>query len=308
MVDKPTQPASEGGDTPTEGDAASGDTPSQDQVAAPGIGDTGADTSQPQAELPDPTEADLRKLRPETRRRIEQLLKQRNDARSEAQLLQPEVTQWRDLQSRLQTAQLAPEDMNTFMALGSALRQGKYQEFLDGAVPFVLAAQEFLGQRIAADLQKQVDDGLISEDAARELTATRHRANRAEANARDVSQARMSDQQVQTVTAIRSAVERWEQGIRTRDPDFAQKADTVRRFSQGLLQERGAPTTPDQAVALVQAAYDEVNKTFGAMRPAPRPTRPTPSSVHVATSGASAEPRTMKEAALAALAQMRRAS
>ena len=43
--------------------------------------------------------------------------------------------------------------------------------------------------------------------------------------------------------------------------------------------------------------------------PRPRPTRPTPSSIHVATGTSNgAEPRTMKEAVLMALANMRRAS
>ena len=61
-------------------------------------------------------------------------------------------------------------------------------------------------------------------------------------------------------------------------------------------------------MALVQAAYDEVKAAFRRAQPAPRPTRPSPSSIHVATGTSGAEPRNMKEAVVMALANMRRAS
>jgi len=171
-----------------------------------------------------------------------------------------------------------------------------------------MAAQEALGLRIAPDLQQQVNDGLVSEEAAREFTRTRHRANQAEHKLREQTQSVQTDATSRNLTEIRGGVDRWEQHIRSRDPDYAHKADTVRRFSQALIQERGTPQTPDQAVALVQAAYDEANRTLLAMRPRPQATRPTPSSVHVATGGVSPEPTSMKDAALMALARMRRAS
>jgi hypothetical protein len=63
-------------------------------------------------------------------------------------------------------------------------------------------------------------------------------------------------------------------------------------------------------VALSQAAYDEVKAMFRRAQPAPRPTRPSPSSIHVATgtSNGADNPRNMKEAVVMALANMRRAS
>jgi DNA-binding NarL/FixJ family response regulator len=174
-------------------------------------------------------------------------------------------------------------------------------------MPYVLASQEALGQRINPDLQKQVDDGTIDEAAARELTRTRHRAAQAEARLQDANTAATTSQQAQHVTQIRQAVDQWEMSIRQRDPDYAQMSDAVRRYAQGYLQERGSPRTPQEAVALSQAAYDEVKATFARVQPAPRPTRPSPSSIHVATGTNSAEPRSMKEAVVMALANSRRA-
>src|SRR4029077_19377192 len=125
---------------------------------------------------------------------------------------------------------------------------------------------------------------------------------------REQSQTVQTTEANRNLSEVRNGVDQWESYIRSRDPDYAHKADTVRRFSQALIQERGFPQNRDQAVALVQTAYDEANKTLLAMRPRPQATRPTPSSVHVATSGVSPEPSSMKDAAYAALARMRRAS
>ena len=117
-----------------------------------------------------------------------------------------------------------------------------------------------------------------------------------------------TQQQLQQIGNIRSAVDTWEAGIQQRDPDYAQMSGAVRRYAQGLIQERGTPRNPQEAVALTQAAYDEVRATFGRAQPAPRPTRPSPSSIHVATGTPNADPRNLKEAVVMALANMRRAS
>lgn len=305
VVSRETSPASEG-DTPPTGDAA---------IVAPGTGPVAApgDQAPPPAEtlpenIADPTEAELRKLRPETRKRFERLLGQRNEARTALEQIQPELTQHRQLQGYLQQHQLAPDDVNMLLGVGAALRRGDYKAFLDGVTPYVMVAQEAMGLRIAPDLQQQVNDGLISEDAARAHTRDRHRANQAEHRLREQTSAVTAGEQQRNVATIRSSVDQWEASVRSRDPDYAHKADTVRRFSQALLQERGVPQTPEQAVALVQAAYDEANKTLIALRPRPQATRATPSSVHIATGGGSVEPTSMKEAALLALQRMRRAS
>lgn len=298
---KPETPALPSDDAETE---APGQDP-QDKA------EPGRDQPAPDAEttpLPDPTEADLKKLRPETRRRFEQLLAQRNEARQQYQAVVPELEQHRQLQGYLRDAQLATEDVNTLLGVGAALRRGDYQAFLDGVTPYVMAAQEVLGLRVSPDLQNQVEQGLIDEATARELTRTRHRAAQAEARLQETNQQVVADQQVRGVQEIRGAVDAWEAGIQRRDPDYARMSGAVRRVAQGLLQERGLPRSPQEAVALTQAAYDEVRAMYAGAQPAPRATRPSPSSIHVATGTSRPEPRTMKEAAVMALANMRRAS
>ena len=259
-------------------------------------------------ELPDPTEAELKKLRPETRKRFERLLAQRNEARTAWESVQPELYQHRQLQGYLQQHQLSSEDANILLGVGAVLRRGDYQGFLNGVMPYVMAAQEALGLRVSPDLQRQVDDGLIDDASARELTRTRHRAARAEASLQESHQVRNTETQARAGQEMRNAVDVWEQNIQRHDPDYAQVSGAVRRYAQGLLQEQGLPRTPAEAVALTQKAYDEVKAQFSRVRPPPRPTRPSPSSIHVATGTSGGPPRSMKEAALRALDNMRRAS
>lgn len=295
---------------PSDDADTSGEEVSQDQAAAPGEGipTPDASTTEPAKPEADPTEAELKKLRPETRRRFERLLAQRNEWRQSYEALQPDIERYRQLQGYLQQNQLAPADVNTLLGVGAALRRGDYQGFLDGVMPFVLASQEAVGLRSSPDLQNQVDQGIIDEATARELTRTRHRAARAEAQLNDANQTVAATQQVQHVDQIRNAVDTWEQSIARRDPDYPQLSGAVRRYAQGILQERGLPRTPQEAVALTQTAYDEVRAAFSRVQPAPQPTRSAPSSIHVATGTPNANPRNMKEAVVMALANMRRAS
>lgn len=256
----------------------------------------------------DPTPDELKKLRPETRRRFEQLLSQRDEARTTLSALQPEIDQHRQLQGYLKQHQLAPDDVNMLLGVGAALRRGDYQAFLNGVTPYVMAAQEAIGLRLAPDMQKQVDEGLITEETAREVTRTRFRANQSEERLRTETTTRAQEDQGRALEAVRSAVSTWEEGIRGRDPDYSLKAVAIRRFSQALLQERGAPTTPQQAVALVEEAYREATEQFARARPPPRPTRAVPSGINGTAHGGVPEPSTMKEAAIMALQNMRRAS
>jgi hypothetical protein len=263
---------------------------------------------------PDPTEAELKKLRPETRKRFERLLGQRNQARSELQAVRPELDAHRQLQGYLSEHQLAPDDVNALLSIGAHLRKGDYQSFLNGVTPYVMAAQEALGMRVARDLQTQVDEGTLSEEAARQMTATRHRAAQAEHRLKEQGQQHQVERQNATVTNIRQAVDQWEANIRSRDPDYAHKATAVRRYSQALLHERGTPRSPEEAVALTQAAYDEATRELVRIRgPAPQATKATPTSGSHGANGASrtqtpSEPKTLKDAILKSLSDMRRAS
>jgi hypothetical protein len=286
----------------------------QDKDAAGEAGSQQAPPPDPQAQdkaaeapLADPTEAELRKLKPETRKRFDQLLSQRDEARRAVTEAQPAIQAHSQLMAYLKDANLHAEDANRSLAIAATMQRGDWAGFLNAVMPYVQAAQEHLGLRLPPDLERQVSDGMMTEQAAAELARNRHRASRAEA---EVQQHQVQAQQASTeqrVSAVKHEIDAWEMEIRRRDPDYPAKAGAVRRIGQALLQERGPPQSPQEARVLVQAAYDEATAMLLRARPVPQPTRRAPSGIHGTTQPA-AVPKTMKEAVLMGLQNMQRAS
>jgi hypothetical protein len=242
------------------------------------------------------TDAELRQVKPHTRKYIGRLLQQRQRLRDDLAAAQPELDQHRQLRGYLDQHKLAPEDVNLLLSVGAALRRGDYKGFLDGIEPYRDVARQSLGLDVAPDLRSRVDDGSMTEEMARELTRTRLDAARARAEAESTGQQVQARDTSALQTQLRTAVDSWEATIRARDPDYALKEPLVRRTTQGLLAELGAPRSQQDAVALAQRAYDEVTAQLARARPAPQPTRPRPAAVSTPSLGANPEPRSMLDA------------
>lgn len=281
-----------------EGDPAAPDTadPAKDPV-------TGADPLET-----DPTEDELKGMHPRTQKRVGRLLAQRNEARATVATLQPNADRWQQFDGYLRKNDLAGEDVNLLLGIGAALRRGDFKAFRDGVMPYVDLANQALGDALPADLQAKVDAGEIAADAAKELSTTRFANARlqSEATARETAATatRQAEESNRTFHTVSTAVTEWEQGIKARDPDYDRKAKLVERFSIALVAEKGRPTTAAAAVKLAQDAYDEASRTYAAMRPAPVPTRPAPSSAAGPTT-ARREPTSLMEAAMQGLERSR---
>ena len=301
---------SDGDDTKTTDTERAGDTAPTDVTKV--AGDTGSEGSAPGQDKPsqtdadpDPTEAELKAYKPATRRRVEKLLTQRNEVRAELARVEPELAAHRQFRDYLGRANLDHDDVNNLLGIGANLRAGNWEAFLQGVMPYVQTAQEAVGQRLPKDLQDQVDDGSLTQAAAAELIRARYTIARVEGEQKQTA-TQVEAQRAETRRAsIASAVDNWEANVKSRDPDYARKADAVRRFSQALMAEHGIPPHAEAAVALAQAALTEVNKTFGkivvASGTTPRATRPTPGSVNGSTHAAVQEPKTLMEAAMQGL-------
>jgi len=262
---------------------------------------------QPQSEqtLQDPTEQELSTYKGDTRRRIETLLGQRNEARQAAERYKADAdafAQFRDWQSN---NQLENDDVNLLLAAGADLRRGDFRGFLDKALPYIAVAQQAVGESLPDDLQQQVDNGEIPVETAREIGM--HRINQARLQTENNTFRQNHDlrDQHQLQQAVFGAVADWEAQTKARDPDWALKQDIVEKFSQSLVMSRGRPATPQQAVAYAQEAYEEAGRVMNRMRPQPAATRPSPNSgVHNHSTGngaAAPEPRTLMEAAILGL-------
>jgi hypothetical protein len=283
-------------------------------AAAPDGSSTNETKTDPQAEAQaaaleaDPTEDELKALAPKTKARIEKLLDQRRAARQEVEALKPQAAKWQQMEGYLTRHDLAAEDANTLLGIGAALRRGDFKTFVEGVGPYWVLAHEALGLSVAPDLRAKVDAGEMSEDAAKQLTATRIANSRLQgqvkANTEAATAQRAEVEHARTAQAVGSAIAEWEAGIKARDPDYAKKAAAVEEEAQLLIKAHGHVKSVEEGLKIAQQAYDRINRLFAAGRPTPAPSQRQPSGAR-AVNGARAEPKSMMEAAQAALDRMR---
>ncbi|GKT31951.1 hypothetical protein ADUPG1_006258 [Aduncisulcus paluster] len=285
-------PAAKTEDTDGEGeDGASEktDDPENPSGEAAEDGATGEDA--------DPDQAELDAMRPKQRKRVQQLLSQRNEARREVDSLKGDATNYQQIRTFMETNSLQDQEVAELFQLGADLKSGNPErlgKFLERVMPIVQQAMELTGQKLPADLQAQVEAGDMTEDAARTMSRTRTQAAYADAQAQRAT-AQMQQTQTQVSQAqITSAIEGWEQQIRQSDPDFDMKAQAMQRVAQAMVAERGLPQTPAQAVDYAKAAHAEVSKWMKSSRPAPKASRPAPTTQTAPRTGLTPAPTSLE--------------
>ncbi len=248
----------------------------------------------------DPTPEELGKYSRKANARIRDLVEQRNSANHQAQAVAP-------ILNFLRENDIPQQDLDVILNLTAQLRHGNFAGFLEGVRPYVELARQYTGQILPPDLQKQVKEGYVSPEIARELA--QRRANAQVMQSRQQADTQRTQQEVTQLraNAIRQSVTQWEEQTRAQDPDYGLKADLVRRTAQALMQEHGVPQTPQQALSYVVKAYQEVNEQAKRFRPAPKATAAVPSSTSSArgNSAPASEANSMFEAAMNGLAAHR---
>lgn len=242
------------------------------------------------------------------RKRINKLARQRRELREEVAALRAPAEIGQQLQQYAEANRLSSQDVVFALDLASMVSRGDYKAFYETISPLVRHAQEVTGVVLPQDLQQMVDQGHMSPQAAREFANTRFERANYEIQAREMQQ----HQQVQAVSRVKDDVQRsvsvFEQRLMASDPDYKAKAETVRRTAQAMLFERGGKIgSVEEAIAITQQAYDEVNRQFRRMQPTLRPTAPTPGVSNPQTPAARTAPKSLMEAAMQGLERSRRA-
>jgi hypothetical protein len=250
----------------------------------------------------DPTPEEMKGYTAKTQRRINQLLTERNAAYQRVAEIEP-------FREYMADNELSGEDLAFSLHALATLRKGDYEGFLQQVQPFVQMALEYTGRSLPPDLQDQVRAGKVAPEVA--VTVARQRYDLGDARQRLERQNAETQQQAEENArqANRSAVQTWEQSIKTTDPDYARKLDVAKAFVTSIRAERGDPTTPEEAVSIAKEAYDRASAALRAALPSRTATPMSPSSTHNApTPSAVAAPRSLMEAAMQGLERARRAS
>ena len=245
------------------------------------------------------TQAEIDGYSPRTRKRIDEFRAQINGLKSQIGPLEAQAQTTQALQNFLKQADIAKEDFGLVLDLAAAMRRGDFRTFLEGVAPYVKLAQESLGIQLPADLQRAVQSGHMTQDAARYTAQVRAQQQLAEGQLARVTQETTQRDHAETVrsfqASVAGAVSDWEKGIRRSDPDYARKEPVVRELLHAVVHERGPPRSPAEAVEIAKQAYERANAMASRFVPNPRATHQVPSSIN-RVNGARTEPKSLKEA------------
>ena len=146
-----------------------------------------------------------------------------------------------------------------------------------------------VGDTLPPDIQKKVEEGYVDEESARELA--RFKAQHSLYEQQQANAIQQRDQQSRG--NIHSAVVNWEQQMKVKDPDWSAKQEMVTDQVKLMLQAE-RPSTPEEALALVERAHSTIKERLSRFAPQRRPVTHVSSST--SSSHATAQPRSLLEA------------
>jgi len=263
--------------------------------------DEGDDDAEPAADL-----------NPLVRKKINKLLKSRRELRVEKEQLESQLKSSRphadigsSLESFAKENNLSGDDLAFGLKTMAALRRGDWQAFYEAVAQPMRHAQEYLGLAIPRDLREKVQQGQMTEAAAKEFSRLRMDKQRSQVVLAAEQNLYAQRALTQTQDQVNRSVNAFEERLAASDPDYRHKAASVRRVAQAMLLERGGTiNTVDDALTITRAAYEEVNATIRRQRPAPQATSRMPNG-NGQTHSARAAPASLYEAAIQGLERSR---
>lgn len=227
-------------------------------------------SEKPEDEL---TDVELKLLNPKTQRRIQTLLKQRNDARGEVEQYRRGHKAYDQLVTYVQKAGLSTEEVNTGFNIMRLMKHDP-QQALEALMPFVSQLQQASGEILPADLVERVQLGEIDEQSAREMARLRARGQILESQHARSAQSFEQQQRDGLADAVGAATSAWEQRWKASDPDYAALQPYVQREIELRLRRGEIPQNPQQAEHMCGQILEQVRQELSKFRPRPQAIRP----------------------------------
>lgn len=203
--------------------------------------------------------------------------------------------------AQLKKAGVTHEELANLHKVGVALKIGDREVFRQVAGPVIEALGLQLVEKLSPEIQTMLEEGAISEDAARQMSEL-HFGKRTEAARRELVEKRETTKtQQETEAQMGARFERrsasWEARTKSTDADWSRKEPFIVEAIRSQI-ARKAPATEEEVEAVCQSAYDQVTRVMRASGPAKATVRP---AVGGPSSTAKAAPKTPLEAVKAAL-------
>lgn len=304
----PQADAPNGDENGADGDAGDkgGNAEDKDKDESAAAAESGSENNED-----DPSDDELKAMKPNVAKRVKTLLHQRNEARREVEAYRSDAEEMRSIRNFVETNHLESSEVADLFKFGALVKSGdmtKLNEALEIVMPKVAFLMEATGRSVPTDLRAKVESGELSEEMARQMGRERFQRQMAQTTAqRATQQVQQTQQQAQqqeaarAQQAVRDATAHWYQSTQSTDPDFGKKAEAMEAAARVIVAQRGQPKTPEEAVKYAQEAYEKATAWLTGGR-SKTPTRPTPSTGSNGSRGAiTAPPATLEEAILAGL-------
>lgn len=133
--------------------------------------------------------------------------------------------------------------------------------------PWIDDLDLYAGNTFPDDIREKYEQGHLDEAAAQELTRSRKAAELAQGQ-QALMQERLTQQDQQArLDDLAAVVTDWEDRRKQSDPDYSLKQDEMDDRVKALVSEFGQPQDAEQAIQLVEAAYQAVNARHAARLP-----------------------------------------
>ena len=123
------------------------------------------------------------------------------------------------------------------------------------------------GNRFSDDIEQRLDQGYLDEQAAADLQRSRMAAEMAQGREAIMQEQLAKASQQRQLDDLAAVVTDWEERKQQSDPDYSLKQDEMDDRVKALVSEFGQPQNAEQAIQLVEAAYETVNARYAARRP-----------------------------------------
>lgn len=230
--------------------------------------------------------------------------KQVKELQAQLEPLKADATRYQTLQTFLKTNNVDQKDAAEALKI-TALATTDPQAFYNKLVELTKQWGEHLGHTLPADLQSEVDQGIISPERAAELAKMRGQVTVATQQVERVQQVSQEQQQRQEMEYRVKLYENWAAQVGQTDPDLKAKVPMIRDRMHYLLQTEGDPGSPEAAWNRLNRVYQEVNDSLRSFAPPKQPTAPSPRSTGTPV-GATSAPSNYEEAMQVALQNISR--
>lgn len=259
-------------------------------------------------ELGELTEEELNSYKPKTQRRMRQLLGMNEELTAQVEQYKPAAEQYEGIRSYCEKAKLTREDVNTGFEIMN-LMKNRPEEAYEKLAPIFRALEAVVGEVLPDDLQKQVMDGKITEEHARELSRLRMKSHFTEARTSEQQEEEEENNRKKAVEILKTecatAVSGWEKSWKASDPDYRVKHTRVmNEIKLALFEAKTNGTLPKnkaEAVALAEKVKKAVEDDMKSLLPRKNSVTPI-TKVRSATESKPA-PKTMLEAVKQAVGQ-----